>query len=76
MADLCVGDRCASALDLSYFNYAEWCTRLGYNAAPYSEWLCFERGVSRHSMVGLSSYSDSRSRLARMRAAQAARATA
>ena len=71
-----IGQHVASALDLSYAHYTEWCAKLGYSSAPFSEWLRMERyGVGNRTMAGLGSYSESRARLARMRAAQASRLT-
>jgi len=76
MADFCVGDVVNSALDRAYQQYSVWCNQLGYHPADFEAWLRMERyGVGNRTMAGLGSYSESRARLARMRAAQASRLT-
>lgn len=60
-----IGDRVSSALDEAYLSYTEFCQQRAIPPATFATWVRTQRGLSGHSMVGLSSYSESRERLAR-----------
>ena len=48
-ADLAIGMRVPSALDLAYANYQQWCAQLGYPAATFEDWQRTSSNVSPHS---------------------------